>query len=156
MLQGFELCESASLPGREEYAHSDKYEIRVRPERAPGDIVDEITRLNTLRRENPALQSHRGLAFHTAWNDRVLWYRKRSVDRANVVLVAVSLDPHASQTATVEVPLWEWGLNDDASLIVDDLMRGGSDVWSGKYRAITLDPRTLPFGIWRVRPQEAF
>jgi starch synthase (maltosyl-transferring) len=156
MLQGFEFCEAAPVPGREEYAHSDKYEIRVRQERAPGDIVDEITRLNAIRRANPALRSHRGLAFHIAQNDRVLWYRKQSVDRANVVLVAVSLDPRASQTATVEVPLWEWGLDDDASLIVDDLMHGGSDVWSGKYRAITLDPRVLPFGIWRARPRETF
>ncbi len=154
MLQGFEFCEAAALPGREEYASSDKYEIRARPERAPGDIVDEITRLNAIRRANPALQSHRGLAFHTAWNDRVMWYRKANVDRSNVVLVAVSLDPFATQTADVEVPLWEWDLGDDGTLIVDDLMRGGSDFWTGKHRTLTLDPGTLPFGIWRARPLE--
>ena len=154
MLQGFEFCEATPLPGREEYAHSDKYEIRLRPERAPEDIVDEITRLNAIRRANPALQSHRGLAFHPARNDRVIWYRKANVDRSNVVLVAVSLDPFAPQTAEVEVPLWEWGLSDNAAVVVDDLMRGGSDVWAGKYRSITLDPGTLPFGIWRARPQE--
>jgi starch synthase (maltosyl-transferring) len=154
MLQGFEFCESTPLPGREEYADSDKYQIRVRPERAPGDIVDEITRLNEIRRANPALQSHRGLAFHQARNDRVLWYRKANVDRSNVVLVAVSLDPFASQTADVEVPLWEWGLGDDAALKVTDLMRGGDAVWHGKNRSITLDPWTLPFGIWHARPLE--
>jgi starch synthase (maltosyl-transferring) len=151
MLQGYEFCEATPLPGREEYAHSDKYEIRVRPERAAGDIVDEISRLNAIRRANPALQSHRGLAFHNAFNDRVLWYRKSNVDRSNVVLVAVSLDPFGPQWANVEVPLWEWGLNDDAALSVTDLMRGGNDVWHGKNRTIYLDPRTLPFGIWRAR-----
>jgi starch synthase (maltosyl-transferring) len=155
MLQGFEFCEAAPVPGREEYAHSDKYEIRVRPERAAGDIVDEITRLNLIRRANPALQSHRGLAFHNAWNDRVLWFRKANVDRSNVVLVAVSLDPFAPQSAEVEVPLWEWGLDDGAAIVVDDLMRGGNDVWTGKRRTISLDPRTLPFGVWRARPLEA-
>lgn len=154
MLQGFELCEAAPLPGREEYASSDKYEIRARPERAPGDIVDEITQLNSIRRANPALQSHRRLAFHPASNDRVIWFRKANVDRSNVVLVAVSLDPFAPQTAEVEVPLWEWGLDDNAALLVDDLMRGDSAIWTGKYRTITLDPGTLPFGIWRARPQE--
>jgi starch synthase (maltosyl-transferring) len=153
MLQGFELCEATPLPGREEFANSDKYEIRARPERAPGDIVDEITRLNAIRRANPALQSHRGLAFHPASNDQVIWYRKANVDRSNVVLVAVSLDPFAPQTAAVEVPLWEWDLPDTAALIVDDLMRSGSDVWTGKYQTISLDPGT-PFGIWRARPQE--
>jgi starch synthase (maltosyl-transferring) len=68
--------------------------------------------------------------------------------------VAVSLDPFAPQTADVEVPLWEWGLGDDGALVVDDLMRGGSDVWVGKYRTIDLDPTTLPFSIWRARPRE--
>ena len=155
MLQGFEFCEATPLPGREEYASSDKYEIRARPERAAGDIVDEITQLNAIRRINPALQSHRGLAFHPALNDRVIWYRKANIDRSNVVLVAVSLDPFTPQTATIEVPLWEWGLGDNAALIVDDLVHGGSEVWVGKYRTITLDPATFPYGIWRARPQEA-
>ena len=154
MLQGFEFCEALPVPGREEHAHSDKYEIRTRPHRAPGDIVDEITKLNAIRRANPALQSHRGLAFHQAWNDQFLWFRKANVDRSNVVLIAVSLDPFAAQSASVEVPLWEWGLSDDAALVVDDLLHGGSDVWIGKYRTISLDPRTLPFGIWRARPRE--
>jgi starch synthase (maltosyl-transferring) len=154
MLQGFEFCEAAALPGREEYAQSDKYQLRARPLRAPGDIVDEITRLNMIRRANPALQSHRGLAFHQARNDRVLWYRKANVDRGNVILVAVSLDPFLRQSAEVEVPLWEWGLGDDAAVVVEDLINGGSEVWAGKYRAITLDPRAVPFGIWRARALE--
>ncbi len=151
MLQGFELCEARGLPGREEYASSDKYEIRKRPLRAPGDIVDEITRLNALRRANPALQTHRGLAFHKASNERVVWYRKANVDRSNVVLVAVSLDPFAVQEADLEVPLWEWGLGDNAGLRVTDLMRGGVTTWHGKHQHIVLDPRSLPFGIWLAR-----
>lgn len=155
MLQGYEFCEAEPMPGKEEYKDSDKYQIRVRPARAAGDIVDEITRLNAIRRTNPALQWHRGLAFHTAVNDRVLWYRKANVDRSNVVLVAVSLDPFAPQSAAVEVPLWEWGLGDDATLTVDDLMHGGTAIWHGKHRTITLDPGTLPFGIWRARPEAA-
>jgi starch synthase (maltosyl-transferring) len=154
MLQGYEFCEATPVPGREEYASSDKYEIRVRPERAAGDIVDEITRLNAIRRANPALQSHRGLAFHNAWNDRFLWYRKANVDRSNVVLIAISLDPFSQQTADVEVPLWEWGLDDNAALIVDDLMGGGTGIWRGKNRTISLNPHVLPFAMWRARPLE--
>jgi starch synthase (maltosyl-transferring) len=154
MLQGYEFCEYEAMPGKEEYRDSDKYEIRVRPDRAPGDIVDEITRLNLIRRANPALQSHRGIAFHNAFNDQVLWYRKQNADRSNVVLVAVSLDPLLPQSAPVEVPLWEWGLGDDAGLEVDDLMTGTSTTWHGKNRTIALDPGTLPFGIWRARPLE--
>ncbi|MDI3306209.1 MAG: hypothetical protein QJR07_03830 [Acetobacteraceae bacterium] len=152
MYQGFELCEGRPLPGREEYLDSDKYQIRVWPERAPGDIVDEITRLNAIRKANPALQTHMGLAFHNAFNDRVLWYRKATPDRGNVVLCAVSLDPHNVQEATVELPLWEWGLPDHAALEAEDLMRGHRFIWHGKVQRLRLDPGDLPFGLWRVRP----
>ena len=35
---GFEICEAAPLPGREEYLNSEKYEIRTRDYLAPGNI----------------------------------------------------------------------------------------------------------------------
>ena len=60
---GFELLEAEPLPGREEYKDSEKYEIRPRPARAPGDIVAEITRLNRIRKGHPALQTHLGVSF---------------------------------------------------------------------------------------------
>src|ERR1700750_3080476 len=40
---GFELCEAAALPGREEYLDSEKYEIRHRDFAQPGNIVAEIS-----------------------------------------------------------------------------------------------------------------
>src|SRR5580692_11629249 len=52
---GFELCEYAPLPGREEYLNSEKYEIRVRSRDAPGNIIPEIRKLNRIRKSNPAL-----------------------------------------------------------------------------------------------------
>jgi starch synthase (maltosyl-transferring) len=154
MCQGFELCEATPLPGREEYLDSDKYEIRAWPDRRPGDIVEEITRLNAIRKANPALQTHLGLAFHTAFNDRVLFYSKATEDRSNVVLCAVGLDPYQAQEATVELPLWElWRLPDHAALEVEDLMRDGHRfAWHGRTQRLRLDPHGLPFGIWRVRP----
>ncbi len=154
MYQGFELCEATPLPGREEYLDSEKYEIRAWPDRRPGDIVEEITRLNMIRRANPALQTHLGVAFHNAFNDRVLWYRKATADRGNVVLCAVSLDPHTVQETAVELPLWEWGLPDHAALEAEDLMSGRRFTWRGKVQRLRLDPGALPFGLWRVRPAE--
>ena len=140
------------MPGKEEYLDSEKYQLRTWPERAPGDIVEEITRLNAIRRANPALQTQMGLAFHNAFNDNVLWYRKATAERDNCILVAVSLDPHHVQQASVELPLWEWGLPDHAALEAEDLMRGHRFTWQGKMQQIRLDPGELPFGIWRVRP----
>ena len=54
---GFELCEAAALPGKEEYLDSEKYEIRPRDFAAPGNIVAEITMLNRLRRSHPAIKT---------------------------------------------------------------------------------------------------
>ncbi|WP_458094150.1 alpha-1,4-glucan--maltose-1-phosphate maltosyltransferase [Roseomonas sp. WA12] len=150
--QGFELCEATPMPGKEEYLDSEKYQIRAWPDRRPGDIVDEVTRLNTIRRENPALQTHLGVTFLPAWNDNILYYEKATEDRSNVVLVAVSMDPTAVQEAGFELPLWRWGLPDGAGLEAEDLMRGQRFAWTGKAQRMRLDPGDLPFAIWRVRP----
>jgi starch synthase (maltosyl-transferring) len=148
---GFEICEAAPLPGREEYIDSEKYEIRPRNFDAPGNIVGEITGLNRLRRLYPALQSHLGLTFYNAYNDQVLLYGKRDQDDPEtMVLVAVSLDPHTAQEATIEIPLWEFRLTDDAAIAVADLMRGDRFTWYGKTQRIRLDPADQPFRIWRL------
>jgi starch synthase (maltosyl-transferring) len=152
---GFELCESAALPGREEYLDSEKYEARQRDFNAPGNIVAEITTLNRLRRLHPALHSHLGVRFYNAFNDQVLVYGKPSPDGAEMILVAVSLDPHQAQEASFEVPLWEWKLPDNGSVEVEDLMRGTRFAWHGKVQHVRLDPADLPFAIWRVTPTGA-
>jgi starch synthase (maltosyl-transferring) len=152
---GFELCEAAALPGREEYLDSEKYEVRPRDFNAPGNIVAEITALNRLRRLHPALHSHLGVRFYNAFNDQVLVYGKPSPDGAEMILVAVSFDPRHVQEASFEVPLWEWKLPDNGAVEVEDLMRGSRFVWQGKVQRVRLDPADLPFAIWRIAPTGA-
>ncbi len=156
MYSGFEICESAPLPGREEYLDAEKYEIRVRDFNAPGNIVAEITALNHIRRAHPALQTHLGVTFHNASNDHVLLYGKRRPGSPEIILVAVSLDPYVPQGATIEIPLWEFGQPDDGALNVVDLMRGHRFTWYGKNQYITLDPAELPFSIWQLTPPGAY
>jgi starch synthase (maltosyl-transferring) len=147
---GFEICESAPLPGREEYLDSEKYEIKARNYTAPGNIVGEISALNRIRRLHPALQSHLGLTFYNAFNDQIILYGKRDPFDRSMVLVAVSFDPHIAQEAAIEVPLWEFGLGDQAAIAVTDLMRGDNFIWYGKNQHIRLDPAEQPFRIWRL------
>ena len=147
---GFEICEAAPLPEREEYLDSEKYEIRPRDYAAPGNIVAEITALNRIRRQHPALQSHLGLVFYKAFNEEIILYGKRDPLDNSMVLVAVSFDPHTTQEATIEVPMWEFGLDDQAAITVTDLMRGDSFMWHGKNQFIQLDPSDLPFRVWRL------
>ena len=152
MYSGFELCEAAPLPGREEYLDSEKYEIKARDYDAPGNIIAEITTLNRLRRAYPALQTHLGLTFYNAFNDNILLYGKGDPKRGELILVAVNLDPHQPQEAMIEIPLWEWGLSDQGSLAVEDLIRNHRFVWSGKLQHLRLNPSELPFIIWRIAP----
>jgi starch synthase (maltosyl-transferring) len=149
---GFEHCESTPLPGREEYLNSEKYEIRPRAYRASGDIVDEIATLNRIRRAHPALHSHLGLRFYAAFNDHVLLYGKRHPDQDDMILVAVNLDPNRAQESDIEIPLWEWNLSDESSLMAEDLVRERRFIWTGKRQRIRLDPTELPYAIWRLAP----
>jgi starch synthase (maltosyl-transferring) len=146
---GFELCEAASVPGKEEYLDSEKYQLRAWDWERPGNIVSEITALNRLRRENPALQTHLNVRFHNAFNDAVLYFEKSTADRSNVVLVAISLDPRQAQDASFELPLWEWGYRDDASLEAVDLLSGDRFTFHGKVQHVRLTPE-VPYAIWRV------
>ncbi len=151
MYNGFELCEGRPDQKRKEYADSEKYQLYAWDWDRPGNIIGEITRLNRIRRDNPALQTHLGITFQPARNDNVLLFQKATPARDNVLLVAVSLDPHSAQEAEIEIPLWEWGLPDDGTLGVEDLMRGTRFTWTGKVQRIRLDPGELPFSIWRLR-----
>src|SRR5262249_27458616 len=83
---GFELCEGTPLPGREEYLDSEKYQIRVRDQNAPGNIVAEIAKLNRIRKINPALHTHLGVKFYNAFNDQVLLYGKQAVPGDSMIL----------------------------------------------------------------------
>jgi starch synthase (maltosyl-transferring) len=149
MYSGFELCESGALAGREEYLDSEKYQIKPRDWQAPGNIIPEITQLNRIRESNPALHTHLGLRFYNAFNDQVLYFGKATPDLTNFILVAVNLDPRAPQATLFEVPLWEFGLPDDASVRADDLLAGTSFTWQGKVQHWYFDPR-MPFAIWRL------
>ncbi|HGY2297129.1 TPA: alpha-1,4-glucan--maltose-1-phosphate maltosyltransferase [Pseudomonas putida] len=150
MYSGFELCESAPLPGKEEYLDSEKYQIRPRDFTQPGNIIAEIAQLNRIRRQNRALQTHLGVAFFNCWNDNILYFAKRTPERDNYILVAISLDPHNAQEAHFELPLWELGLDDDADTQGEDLMNGHRWTWHGKTQWMRIEPWHQPFGIWRI------
>ena len=147
---GFELCEAA-LYRREEYLDSEKYQIRVWDYDRPGNIRVHLTKLNAIRRENPCLWDFRGITFLNAWNDNILSYLRTTPDRDNVLLILVNLDPKNRQEATYEVPLWEFGLPDDATVDVEDLLGGYAFQLHGKTHRIALDPAERSAVIWRLR-----
>jgi starch synthase (maltosyl-transferring) len=69
-----------------------------------------------------------------------------------MILVAVNLDPHATQEADFEIPLWEWKLPDSGSLEVEDLLSNRRFTWTGKRQRLRLDPKVMPYALWRISP----
>lgn len=150
MYSGFELCEAAPIPGREEYLDAEKYEIKARNYNAPGNIRDYIARLNRIRRDNPALRMLTNLRFYPAHDDNILFYGKQSASGDNVIWVAVNLDPHHVHEADIELPLHELGLDDHAEVEVENLLDREQFRWQGKWQRIRLEPEVNPCAIWRV------
>ncbi|WP_246663709.1 alpha-1,4-glucan--maltose-1-phosphate maltosyltransferase [Phyllobacterium endophyticum] len=149
---GFEICEAAAVPGKEEYLNSEKYQLREWKLDGPGNISEDISRINRLRREHPALRAYTSLKFYNAWNDNILYYGKIDGARDSFILLHVNLDPHNAQEFQFEVPLWEFDLPDDASVEVEDLVHGNRFTWHGKVHTLRLDPNVLPYAIWRLFP----
>ena len=69
----FELGENTpAKPGSEEYLNSEKYEIKSWDLQDPASLKPLITRLNQIRRQNPAFQTNERLHFHPTDNPSLI------------------------------------------------------------------------------------
>ncbi len=153
MYSGYELCESEPLRDadgspREEYLDSEKYELKARDFDAPGNIRAEIATLNRIRRDNPALAELTNLSFHIAYNDQILFYSKLAPD--DLLWLIVSLDPHETQEAEIELPLEMLDADEDTTIAVEDLFGDERWQWHGRHQRVRLDP-AHPAMILRVK-----
>ncbi len=147
----FELCEDRPRePGSEEYLNSEKFEIRSWAVDSPGSLKDLITRVNRIRRDNPALQGDRSLRFHPVDNEQLICYSKHTADFANVILTVVNLDPHHTHSGWLELPLSELGL-DTEPFQVHDLLSEARYQWYSPRNFIELNPQVIPAHIFRIR-----
>ncbi|WP_373313160.1 DUF3459 domain-containing protein, partial [Streptomyces capillispiralis] len=149
---GYELCENTPLrEGSEEYLDSEKYQLTPRDwetaEREGRTIAPLITRLNTIRRENPALRQLRDLHFHDVDQEAVIAYSKRK--GSNTVLVVANLDPHHTQEATVSLDMPQLGLEWHESVPVRDELTGETYQW-GRANYVRLEPGRSPAHVFRV------
>ncbi len=147
---GFELCEATPLPGREEYLDSEKYQYKVWDWDRPGNIKDDIRAVNRFRRANPALREFTNLRFLDSADANILAYAKLSVDRANLVVGAVNLDPFAPHEGEIELPLGEFGLAADAEFVLEEAFTGRATVCHDVRQRLRLDPATNPAVLFRL------
>jgi starch synthase (maltosyl-transferring) len=148
----FELCENRPrLPGTEEYLDSEKYELKRWDLESPQSLESLITRVNRVRRENPALQSNDRLRFHPVTSDHLLAYSKVSEDGSNLMVMVVNLDPFHRHHGWVELPLAEWELDEHRPYQMHDLVTDARYLWTGARNYVDLDPHYLPAHLFKLR-----
>ena len=146
----FERCVAEAFPGREEYKASEKYEVKHWDWKEQATLKALMSRINRIRRENPALQTTWNLKFHEVDNDRLIFYSKTSPDLSNIILVVVNLDPHHVQSGWVRVPIEELGIAPDRSYLAHDLISNDKYLWQGEKNYVELNPEVVPAHILRV------
>ncbi|HMA92221.1 MAG TPA: alpha-1,4-glucan--maltose-1-phosphate maltosyltransferase [Polyangiaceae bacterium] len=136
---GFELCENRAVhPNSEEYLNSEKYEIRQRNWNLFGNIKHDISKLNRIRRDNPALQRLDNLTLLQSEYDQVFAYLKSAAD--NDLIIVVNLDPSRMHECMIHVPLEKLGLGEEEMFEVEDLLTGIRHTWRGRRNYVRLDP----------------
>jgi starch synthase (maltosyl-transferring) len=161
----YELGENVpAKPGSEEYLNSEKYQIRRWDRVASHSLAPLVTRLNRIRRTNPALQSDLSLHFHAVDNPQILCYSKSALqpaalstpvanvpdEPANIILVAINLDPQNEQAGWIDLDLGKLGIAHDETFAVEDLLTGIHYQWHDRSNYVALRPDIMPAHIFRV------
>jgi len=153
---GYELCENRAVAqGSEEYFNSEKYEIRQRNWNLFGNVKQDISKLNRIRRENPAFHSLEALTFLQTEYDQILAYLKSSPKtegspQGNDVVIVLNLDPHRMHECMIHVPLEKLGMGEDELFEVEDLLTGIRHTWRGRRNYVRLDPNERVGHVMRI------
>ena len=138
---GYELCENEpASESNEEYAHSEKYEIKDRDYGAFDTLAPFIARCNEIRRSHPGLWSLRDVRFHHSDDaEHFLVYSRGHVD-TDLLLVVVNLDPYEARDTTVRLDLGALGLPSGVAYELHDELTGERYEWHGDAAYVRLDP----------------
>ncbi|WGK66366.1 alpha-1,4-glucan--maltose-1-phosphate maltosyltransferase [Croceiramulus getboli] len=145
----YEYMVTEAVPGKEEYMHSEKYQIRHWDWTVENKITHVISKINQLRKEHEALQQTNNIQFCGLENDNLIAYYKWNEDRSDELLIIVSLDPYYPQRGHVQLPLADLQLHPGQQVTVRDLVTGSSYNWRDEWNYVELHP-TLPFHIFKI------
>ena len=150
----FELMDHvAREPGSEEYLNSEKYERKHWDLHSPDSLRPFITRINHIRRDNPALHKNH-LRFHPTDNPMLLCYSKSSPDNSkpapdnsNIIVTVVNLDPSHKQWGFVTLDL---PMDFSRPYHAIDLLNEETYLWQGARNYVELTPESKPAHILRI------
>ena len=151
----FEFGHNEAYPGKEEYNHSEKYEIKHWDWPRNTRTKEIISILNRVRRENPALQSTWNIEFEDTDTDQLICYTKVDQDETNKLIIVVNLDPNHTQPGWVKVPLSRFKIENHESYSVTDLLTGAGYIWQDEWNYVELHPQAIPAHIFKVETKKS-
>jgi starch synthase (maltosyl-transferring) len=130
LYSGFESFESTPAgPGSEEYLDSEKYEVKRR--KLDGPLLPLVSRLNAIRRAEPALQRMENIRFLETENEQLIAYAKDDL------ICVVNLDPFSEQAGACVVPV---SLGFAPAFEAEELLTGQPFTWRAGRNYVKLDP----------------
>jgi len=145
----YEFGFTQPMPGKEEYTDNEKYEIRHWDWNAYTRIKELITRINRIRKENPALQDTYNIEFAKCTNEQIVCYVKTDKKTGNQIIIAVNLDSWNTQGGHITLPVEKTGMP-QGEYIVHDLLSGDRYRWNGAVNFVQLNPYEMPAHILRI------
>ena len=146
----YEYMVSDAMPGKEEYLHSEKYEIRHWDWNIENKLVYVISKLNAARKVHESLQQTNNILFCHIENDRLIAFYKWNEDKTDETLTIINLDNHYAQRGTVQLPLDAMGLHNGQAVEVNDVITSNTYVWSGEWNFVEIHP-ALPFHLFHIK-----
>jgi starch synthase (maltosyl-transferring) len=131
---GFENGENVPLrEGSEEYLDSEKYELKKR--KLDGELLPLVRRLNTIRRENPALQRFPNVTLLETESEHLFAFAKRREE--NAVVVVVNLDAQVAQEGVAILPA---ALGFPPAFTAQELLADRTFTWNTGRNYVRLGP----------------
>lgn len=146
----FEHMMSDALPGREEYANSEKFQIYHYDWSKKNNLIEIITQVNKIRKQQEALQQTNNIKFCNITNDNLIAFYKWNDAKTNELLVVINLDQNHTQIGTVQLPYAELGISPGSQIEVCDLITGNFYQWNSEWNFIELHS-SLPFHIFKIK-----
>ena len=146
----FEHMVNDAIVGKEEYLDSEKYEIKHWDWQIENKITYLISKINQIRKAQPALQQTNLIEFCGIENEKLLGYTKWNEDDNNHILIVVNLDSYYTQKGMLRLPYETLGLGVGQHLKLTDLVTENQYEWLDEWNYIELNP-TLPFHIFKMQ-----
>ena len=148
----FEYMISDAMPGKEEYLHSEKYEVKFWDWSIKNKLTLIITRLNQARKNHKALQQTNNIRFCQIDNYNLIAFYKWNDDKSDEVLVIINLDSHYAQRGMLQLPIGELSMDIEHGVTMHDLVTDNSYLWYDEWNFVELHP-SLPFHLFQIKNQ---